>query len=365
MEVYTTKDGKKLRYGYTTGSCAAAASKAAVYMLFTGNEIDTVDIDTPKGWHLMLDVLDISTGKAWVSCGIKKDGGDDPDATNGLIIYVKAEPKIEEGIEVYGGKGIGVVTRRGLSVDPGKPAINPVPMSMILSEVKKVLPHGKGVRITISAPGGEEIAPKTFNPRLGILGGISILGTTGIVEPLSEEAIKASLELELSILCAEGYKRVIFAPGNYGKQYALEEGLDNRLVVSYGNYLGFMLEKATEFGFSNVLLAGHIGKLIKVAAGIFNTHSRVADARAEIMAAYAASFGADRNTVEEILHSVTTEEALDMIEGSKIDIGAFCRFVAEKIRTRCMQYVHNKLGVEVHLFSLKRGLLAKAGEATK
>ncbi|MBP2072376.1 cobalt-precorrin-5B (C(1))-methyltransferase CbiD [Thermoanaerobacterium butyriciformans] len=362
MENYAVKRGKKLRYGYTTGSCAAAASKASTYMLFTGGKLDTVEIDTPKGWRLKLEVLDITSGEGWVKCGIRKDGGDDPDATHGLIIYSKAEVKEGEGIDVYGGEGVGVVTKPGLPVSPGKSAINPVPMSMILNEVKKVLPEGKGVKITISVPGGERVALKTFNPRLGIVGGISILGTTGIVEPMSEEALKSSLELELSILSAEGYKKVVFAPGNYGKEYALKEGVGERLIISYGNFLGFMLEKAVEYGFTRAVLAGHIGKLVKVAAGIFNTHSHVADARAEIMAAYVAHFGADKETVDKVLDSNTTEEALDIIEKAGINIKDFSQFIADRVYMKCKQYVYDKLNIEVHLISLKRGIIAKAGD---
>ncbi len=365
MENFTYKRGKKLKYGYTTGSCAAAASKASTYMLFKKEKIDAIEIDTPKGWRLKLEVLDITSGDGWVKCGIMKDGGDDPDVTHGLIIYSKAEVKESEGIEVYGGDGVGVVTKPGLPVSPGKPAINPVPMSMILNEVGKVLPKGKGVKITISVPGGETVALKTFNPRLGIVGGISILGTTGIVEPMSEDAYKSSLELELSVLSAEGHKEVVFSPGNYGKEYAVKEGIDEKIVVSYGNFLGFMLEKAVEFGFTGIILAGHIGKLIKVSAGIFNTHSHVADARAEIMAAYAAHFGADRNIVDKVLDSNTTEEALDIVESSGINIQCFSKFIAERIYAKCKQYVYDKLDIEVHLISLKRGIIAKAGDKIK
>lgn len=365
MEIYTIKEGKKLRYGYTTGSCAAAASKAAAYMLFTGKTIDTVEIDTPKGWHLTLDVLDVTSGEGWVKCGIKKDGGDDPDATHGLIIYSMVELINDEGIEILGGEGVGTVTKPGLPVSPGKPAINPVPLSMIFNEVKKVLPKRKGIKVTISVPGGEKVAQKTFNPRLGIVGGISILGTSGIVEPMSEEALKESLEMELSILSAEGYKKVVFAPGNYGREYALKEEIADKLIISYGNYLGFMLEKAVQYGFYDALIAGHIGKLIKVAAGIFNTHSRVADARAEIMAAYAAHFGADKSTADKILESNTTEEALDIVEKAGININDFSKFIAERVLMKCKQYVYGELNIEVHLVSLKRGLIAKAGEEIK
>ncbi|MGB9679163.1 MAG: cobalt-precorrin-5B (C(1))-methyltransferase CbiD [Thermoanaerobacteraceae bacterium] len=362
MDVYTIKEGKKLRYGYTTGSCAAAASKASTYMLFSKKRINNVEIDTPKGWHLNLEVLNIKIGEDWVECGIKKDGGDDPDATHGLIIYAKAERVNEKVIEITGGEGVGIVTKPGLPVSIGKPAINPVPMSMILHEVKSVLPEGEGVRITISVPEGKEVAKKTFNPRLGIVGGISILGTSGIVEPMSEDALKASLEIELSILSAEGYKKVVFAPGNYGKDYAIKTGIEDRLIISYGNFLGFMLEKAVQYKFTHVVIAGHIGKLVKVAAGIFNTHSHVADARAEIMSSYAAYFGSTHDTFNKVFNSNTTEEALDIIESSGIDITGFSKFIADRVYEKCMQYVYNELKIEVHLLSLKRGIIAKAGD---
>jgi cobalt-precorrin-5B (C1)-methyltransferase len=362
MKIYTVKEGKKLRFGYTTGSCAAAASKAATYMLFTGETVDKIEIDTPKGWHLTLDILDITRSDNWVKCGVRKDGGDDPDATHGLIIYSKVEINDDETIKIFAGEGIGTVTKPGLLVKPGNPAINPVPMSMIVKEVKDVLPEGKGVNITLSIPSGEEVAKKTFNPRLGIIGGLSILGTSGIVEPMSEEALKTSLEMELSILSAEGKKQVVFAPGNYGKDYMLKQAIDQHLVISYGNYLGFMLEKAVQYEFKDVVIAGHIGKLIKVAAGIFNTYSHLADARAEIMAAYAAHFGAGKPVVDEILDSNTTEEALDIVEKSGIDMKEFGSFIADKVYLRCKQHVYDKLNIEVHLISLKRGLLSRVGD---
>lgn len=359
MERYLLKDGKKLRYGYTTGSCAAAASKAATFMLYTGVAIDRVEIDTPKGWRLSLDVLDVSLGKDYARCGIKKDGGDDPDVTNGLVVYATAE-RAERGIEVRAGEGIGTVTKPGLQVAPGNPAINPVPMEMIFKEVKEVLPPDKGVVLTLSIPGGDKVAQKTYNPRLGIVGGLSILGTTGIVEPMSEEALKESLALELSVISRQGNSRVVLVPGNYGRDYAVKMGYDDRIIVSYGNYLGFMLDKSVEYGFKKVLLIGHIGKLIKASAGIFNTHSRIADARAEIMTAYAAYLGAKHDAIKELLHTNTSEDALDVLDRYGLDLRKYGQLVADRIKEKCEGYTYGALEVDVVLFSLKWGLLARS-----
>lgn len=359
MDKYIVKNGKKLRYGYTTGSCAAAAAKAATFALFYENIPREIEIDTPRGWPLKLPIAAFEKGEDWTSCGIKKDGGDDPDVTDGLIVYCKAE-RASEGVIIAAGAGIGIVTKPGLQVKPGEPAINPVPRAMIKNEVSKVLPEGCGVRLTISIPGGEEVAERTFNPMLGIKGGLSIIGTTGIVEPMSTAALKDTLAVQLSILAAQGHKKVILVPGNYGKNYALKSGENPELIASYGNYLGFALEKAVEYGFKDVLLIGDIGKLIKVAAGIFDTTGKVADARSEIMTAYAAYFGAARDVVINLLNSVTTREALSIIEKAGIDMESFSKFIAERIAARCMWYTGKSLNIEVKIFSLNQGFLAKA-----
>ncbi|MCR4429581.1 MAG: cobalt-precorrin-5B (C(1))-methyltransferase CbiD [Tepidanaerobacteraceae bacterium] len=359
IEKFVVKNGKKLRCGYTTGACAAAASKAAAYMLFHGNVPETVVIDTPKGWPLTLDVEAPKKGDGWAECGVRKDAGDDPDVTHGMRVFARAEKTDAGCIMLAAGEGVGTVTRPGLSVEPGEPAINPVPRAMIIKEVMKVLPEGAGIKITLSIPGGEEVAKNTFNPRLGIEGGLSIIGTTGIVEPMSMEALKDAMALELSMMASQGQKKAVLTPGNYGKNYALKIGVDESMIVSYGNFLGFMLEKAVEYGFEKIWLIGDMGKLIKVAAGIFNTAGRIADARAEIMAAYGAHFGADRDAVDKILLSATTEEAMEIMEKSGVDTGEFCRFVARRIADKCAWYAGGRLKVDVDLISQKRGLLAR------
>lgn len=360
VERYVVKSGKRLRYGYTTGTCATACSKAATYMLFSGKVVNKVDVNTPKGWDVSVEIKNYNVEEDRASCEVIKDAGDDPDITDGISIICKAEKTSEKGIKVIGGEGIGIVTRKGLQVPPGKPAINPVPMSMIRSEVTKVLPQDCGVKLTISIPKGREIAKKTFNPRLGIKDGISILGTSGIVEPMSCEALKDTLTAEISVLAAKGAKEVVFVPGNYGRRFAIKQGFDKENMISYGNFLGHVLEKSLEFNFNKVILIGDIGKLIKVSAGIFDTTGRVADARREILAAYAGYFGAGRDIIGKILSSTTTEDALAIIEQAGTDIYEICNFAANRIVDKCRWYTFEKIEFKVFLISHKRGLLATA-----
>lgn len=362
MDEYTVINGKKYRKGYTTGSCAAAAAKAAALMLFSGSEADSIEIDTPAGVRLKLDVYDQVIEKGSASCSVVKDGGDDPDATNGLRIFARVDISSTPGISVDGGIGVGRVTLPGLRVAVGKAAINPVPMQMIVKEVKEVLPADKNVNVVISVPGGEETALRTFNPRLGILGGISILGTTGIVQPMSEEAWKESLALELSVLSAKGLKSVVLAPGNFGEDYAINVlGIKEENIVKTSNFMGYMLDKCVEYRFEDVLLVGHIGKLVKVAAGIFHTHSAVADARAEIMAAYAGAKGASRDVVNDILSSITTDAAMEIIDRNCLD--AIYLEIASRVTRRSRERMNGKANVGTVLFGTGNRLLAMDGNA--
>ncbi|HHW47629.1 MAG TPA: cobalamin biosynthesis protein CbiD [Clostridiaceae bacterium] len=349
--------GKRYRKGYTTGSCAAAAAKAAAYMLVSGKALCTVEIDTPAGKRLKLDVNNIEIAENFTKCSVTKDGGDDPDVTNGLKVFAEASPCKLPGISVVAGEGIGRVTLPGLKVPVGQPAINPVPMKMILKEVGEVLPQGMGVEIKLSVPGGREVAEKTYNPRLGIVGGISILGTSGIVVPMSEEAWKESLALDLSILAAKGSKKAVFIFGNYGEAFVTGKlQLNSGLIIKISNFAGFMLDKAVEYGFEKLIIAGHPGKLVKIAAGIFHTHSRVADARMEIMAAYSALEGAPQQVVSSIYQCRTTEAAMDIINKSGLK-GVYKRIV-ENAAERCMEYTFKKIRVGAVMFDAADNLLA-------
>ena len=371
MEEYVYIDGKKYRRGYTTGSCATAASKAATYMLLTKKKIKTINIDTPKGIPLTLDVQNISLNNDYVECSIKKDGGDDIDATHTMDIYAKAEiidRENGEDIIVCGGYGIGVVTKKGLSVEVGKAAINPTPMKMINYEIRKVigedisatLGEGKSLKITISAPKGEEIAKKTFNPRLGIIGGISIIGTTGIVEPMSDEGRKKSLSIELKMKKEQGLDKIILVPGNHGEQFIREKlNLDMKYVVRTSNFIGYMLKEAQRMGYKKILMAGHIGKFIKLSAGIFNTHSKVADARSEILISNLALMKAPYDLLEKINECLTAEEAVEVINENNYT--EFYDKVSNKCRYKVKQYLgDDDTEVEVIMFSMDKTLLGKS-----
>jgi len=359
---YTLRRGQRLRRGYTTGSCAAAAAKAATAMLFSGKKIEEISIQTPAGILLKLPVRNISRSGLEVSCSVRKDAGDDPDITGGIDVFARATEKESTGVEVAAGEGIGVVTRPGLQVEVGKSAINPVPMAMILRETGQVLPPGRGVRVVISIPGGEELAQKTFNPRLGICGGLSILGTTGIVEPMSDEAFKETLALEMRVIAAGDPEFIVLVPGNHGKEIALRKlYLPENRIIKMSNFVGFMLDKCGEHGIKRILLVGHIGKLLKVAAGIFHTHSRVADARFEVFAAHACLLGADRALIEELRCSSSTEEMVEILDTLQVE-GLYDLFAA-RVSSRAEEYLYNRIPVGTVLFSLQKGILGMDGGA--
>jgi cobalt-precorrin-5B (C1)-methyltransferase len=296
-----------------------------------------------------------------------KDAGDDPDVTDGLAICATAR-QVEKGIGIKGGQGVGVVTRPGLACAPGQPAINPVPLETIKSEVQQVLPGGCGVEITIEVPGGEAVARKTMNARLGIQGGISILGTTGIVEPMSEEAFKSSLALQLAQAIALGYQDIVLTPGRQGEKRAVaRHGLPAGAVIQMGNFVGYMLEECVRLGIKNVLLFGHQGKLVKVAAGIFYTYSHVADARIETIVAHAALAGADLEVLQQLWQSATAEETIKIIKGNNLEF-LFDR-LARTASRRAAEHVRGELFVGTVLTSLAGEILGldqgalKIGEA--
>ena len=317
MDEFVVKDGKTLRLGYTTGSCATAASKAACRMLLTGEPVEEVSILPPKGIPLNLEVLEISREPGKVSCAIRKDGGDDPDITSGSLIFAEVSLREEPGILIDGGFGVGRVTKRGLDQPVGNAAINSTPRRMItenLQEVCRELGYRKGLNVIISVPDGEKLARKTFNPRLGIVGGISILGTTGIVDPMSEKALLDTIRVELNQKKAGGASYVLLTPGNYGSDFIAQTiGIDPRVAVQSSNFIGDTIDMCRELGFRGALLIGHIGKLIKLAGGMMNTHSKYGDCRMEIMAAHAGAAGADRDVIGEILTCVACDEGLRIL----------------------------------------------------
>jgi len=367
MDSFITKDGKKLRRGYTTGSCAAAASKAAAIMLLGGEMLETVYLMTPRGIGLTLPVQEIERKENSVSCGIIKDSGDDPDVTNGMTVYSLVEKTdVLHEIIIDGGEGIGRVTKPGLNQPVGNAAINSTPRRMITEELRQVCEdygYTGGLNVTISAPAGVEIAKKTFNPRLGIVGGLSILGTTGIVEPMSDEAVVETIRTELSMRAASGKTVVLFTPGNYGTDYIKNElHIDPEIAVTTSNFIGDAFALAAEFGFKGALLVGHIGKLIKVAGGILNTHSRYGDCRMEIFASHAGMCGASADVVRRIMDSAMTDDMLAILEEAGLR-----QTVMDSIMNRMHFHLnHRPIGnmtVGAATFSNVHGILGKTADA--
>ena len=366
MERYMEKDGKRLRLGYTTGSCAAAAAKAAAWMLLTGQRKERIQIQTPKGIPLDLPVLDICVESDRVSCAIEKDGGDDPDVTKGMHITAEVSRTEESGIHIDGGQGVGRVTKPGLDQPVGNAAINSVPRQMIrenLEEVCRIADYRGGLAVVISAPGGEEIAKQTFNPRLGIEGGISILGTTGIVEPMSEQALVDTIRVELRQRKINGAQYVLLAPGNYGSDFIKESLLlDPARGVLVSNYIGDALDICRELGFRGILLVGHIGKLVKVAGGMFNTHSKYGDCRMDILTAQAACCGLTPAGAKEMLGCVTCDDGLRILQAQGI-YEQTLEQLTERIRRLLDIRVGGALETGVILFSKVYGLLGKTPNA--
>ena len=362
MEEYQFSQGKNLRCGYTTGSCATAASKAAAAMLLTGERIDSVRIDTPKGIVLNLEPLEVMLTADFASCAIRKDSGDDPDDTNGVLVYAKVEKTAEPGIMVEGGVGVGRVTKPGLACAVGGPAINPTPRKMITTEVGKVMAESGytgGLKVTISIPAGVEIAKKTFNPRLGIIGGLSVLGTSGIVEPMSEKALVETMYVEIRAQQAAGNKNLLVFFGNYGEDFTRDEmKLDLEGHVTCSNFVGELLDYAVFCGFETLLLIGHSGKLVKVAQGVMNTHSKYADCRTELFALEAMFHGASVEVGKEIYSCLTTDEVTKVLKRENI-FEPVIEKVTDKIDFYMQHRVHGKIKTAALMFSNVYGILGK------
>ena len=362
MDEYLYFRGKKLRYGYTTGSSATAATKAALmYLLDDGKyDIPEVTIKLPSGNPLTISVNSLEKRSDCTLASVIKDGGDDPDVTHGLEIFSKVSLRNDSKINIFGGTGVGKVTKKGLPVEPGNSAINPVPLKMIRETVEEMLPEGLGADVEISVPKGEETAKKTLNAKLGIIGGISILGTTGIVKPMSEESWKSSLAIELKMALENaGNGEAIFLFGNRGKQYLSDNFDDNTsqaIVIS--NFVGYMFDRACEFEAKKIYFIGELGKFVKVAGGIFHTHSRVSDAKMEILTANALLVGESTENMKKIMASNTTEEATKYIEKTEV-----YSLLAEKAKQKCKEYCRRndwELEVETLIISAEKKILGNS-----
>lgn len=361
MDEYAYVNGKKLKKGFTTGTCATAATVAAVSMILNQEREEKVTVRTASGVETIMEIQDASFGPTEASAAVQKDGGDDADATHGLLIYstVTLLPDQTE-IEIDGGQGVGRVTEKGLAIDVGLAAINPTPRRMIEQSVRELIGSNCGARVIISVPEGEETAKLTYNSRLGIVGGISILGTTGIVNPMSEESWKAAITIELTMIYNQGYRSVVLVPGNYGEAFATETlGIPKHRIVNMSNFVGHVLKEVQRIGFTRVLMVGHMGKFVKVAAGIFSTHSKDSDARLETLVANLALMGAPLEVLQQVDQCLTTESAGDVIEAYHYE-GVY-QVLADKIKHRSERLLKNRkpeVSIDVVIFASQAGYLA-------
>ena len=358
------------------GGSNVAAAKAAAYMLLSGREVKEIKVITPMGVSLTLPVIDIDIKEDKVICAIKKDSGDDPDVTNGIKIYAQVTYVKEDimrtintdGVIVDGGIGVGRVTKKGLKCAVGEAAINPVPLKMIkeaVAEAAESYSYEGSLKVIISAPKGVDIAKKTFNPNLGITGGISILGTTGIVEPMSEQALIDTIKTEINMHIAQGEKVLLVAPGNYGQDFLLNTlNIELKRSIKCSNYIGNTIDMVCDAGAKAMLLVGHIGKLVKLGAGIMNTHSKVADGRMEVLSACAIRAGADNDTALKILDCITTEAALEILKKSDILEKTMYQLTL-RIEDVLQRRSSGKIVIGAIVFSNEYGILGKTPAADK
>lgn len=365
LEEYIYKGSKKMRCGYTTGSCAAAAAKAAAEMLLTGREVSSAELLTPKGIVIRPDIIEPVITENSASCAVEKDSGDDPDVTNGIHVYAEVT-LAEKGVEILGGIGIGRVTKAGLDQPVGEAAINSVPRKMITSAVMEIAEkygYSGGFTVTVSVPEGAELAEKTYNPRMGIEGGISIIGTSGIVEPMSNTALVDTIRTEAKMRRAEGQKNMLLTIGNYSESFVQNElpfSLERSVTCS--NFIGDAIDIGIELGFSSILIVGHIGKLVKLGAGIMNTHSSWADGRMEVLVTCGVLAGADVETLKKLPDCATADAAMDILAD-----GGYLEKTLEILSSRMDFYLRGRVKDEIKIaalaFSYKRELNVKTAFA--
>jgi len=365
FDLYINNGNKRLRCGYTTGSCAALASKAAARMLMENTIITMEEIVTPKGIPIRVDIIDAILNKS-AKCAVKKDAGDDYDVTDGILIYATVTLKEDVGVTILGGEGVGVVMQKGLNQPVGTAAINSIPRRMIRDELKLISKEYKykgGFNVVIEVPKGLEAARKTFNGKLGIEGGISIIGTTGIVEPQSLQALIDTIEVEMKVLTSNGRKSIIATPGNYGKDFIDKHPkLASKPIVSYSNFVGEMLDFGSSMDFEDILIVTHIGKGIKLAGGIMNTHSRYADARAEIFAAYTALEGGNKELTEDIMNAKTTDACVGILRDQGLLKGTIDRII-NSAQSHLEYRVAGKYSIGIVMYSNIYGLLGMSQSA--
>ncbi len=366
FEHYINVNKRKLRLGFTTGTCAVLAAKGAVYALLAKNAPKKLSVMTPKGIAVELEPEECCVRDNEGFCSVKKDGGDDRDATDGLLICANAARIPQKEVIIKGGEGIGIITKAGLDRPVGDAAINSVPRREISRAVYTIMDEygiSGGFIITISAPEGKEAAKKTFNEKLGVVGGISIIGTSGIVEPMSLSAYSDAMRLQIRQAAAEGEKDFIFVLGNYGLDYLKKEGYDrdSRPVIMISNFIGDAIDEAVLCKAESLLIIGHAGKLVKTAAGIMNTHSSLADGRAEVFAAHAALCGADKHTVQRLMDAATADACIEILRDEGIDAETLSSII-KAVYSRISERAGEGIRTGIIMFSEKYGELGKIGD---
>lgn len=367
FEHYIQSGGQRLRCGYTTGTCAALAAAGAAQLLLSGKAPAALSLMTPKGLRVTVEPEYCRLVGEIAFCAVRKDGGDDADATDGAQIEARVTRTQQPGIVIDGGPGVGRVTQPGLDQPVGAAAINRVPRQMIEQEVLSVCRANGcegGLHVEICVPGGEELAKKTFNPQLGIQGGVSILGTSGIVEPMSTQALIDTVALALRQAQAQGSRRVVLTPGNYGEAFLQEGGVElgQVPVVKCSNFIGDALDEAAVLGFQDVLLVGHAGKLIKLAGGIMNTHSRWADCRTELFCAHAAICGASRQVCSELMQAATVDRCIELLDAAQLR-GPVLDSLLQAVEDHLLRRAAGAYRVGAVLFTNQYGLLGQTSTA--
>ena len=345
------KKENKVKTGVTTGSLATATALASLQKVLNQKlNIKNVDIITPiKTLNIIIKSCKMISKNKAESSSVKYPYND-PDVTVGLDIVSTVElcdkkDKFEANIQIYGGKGVGIITKPGLQIPIGEAAINPIPRKMIKENLEKILPPNKVAKVIISIPNGEQISSKTMNPRLGIVNGISILGTTGIARSMDNTAYKNSIVTQIDVAIAENVENLVFVPGNIGEKLALKDlNVKKGEIIQTGNFIGFMFEEAKKRGISSFTLFGHIGKLVKLAGGIFNTKHAVADGRCEIFAAHAALVGCGKEVIVKIFEAKTTEEIINILKKEKLDTRVL-NSIVYAIKRKCLNRFDLELNV--------------------
>ena len=346
----------KFKYGYTTGSCAAGAAKGAAYGLLQGTIPDSIDLLTPAEITLKLNLLHRKVGNDFAECAVRKYSGDDPDITNGCEIHVRVERSSGNGIRFIAGDGVGTVTKPGLQVPQGEPAINPVPRSMIKDSLKEILGNHGGIDVLVTVPEGRKLAKKTFNGRLGIVDGISIIGTTGIVRPMSLDSFKVSLLCGLDVAKATGHESVILVPGSIGETgFQTHFDVEKDQIIQMSNFIGFMLDEALKRGFKSIIIGGHPGKLSKLIRGDFYTHSSKSKPANDLLIDLFKKMKVDSAVACELSNSPTVEGMVEIMR--KHDKLHIFNQIADNIQTAAYRYVSSNAEIGTILFDMKKNII--------